>query len=109
MPQTPPSDEPKNWKVEFTKSASKLYEKLKRSGSKPSPIDAIDLLVMEMEKFGPERADWPNYCILKGTTTYHCHLQKRGSPTYVVCWQVIDKINNKIEVNYVGTREGSPY
>jgi hypothetical protein len=39
---------------------------------------------------------------------YHCHL-KAGRPTYVACWELIDKKIRILEVYYVGTREKAPY
>ena len=44
----------------------------------------------------------------KGTDKRHCHLQK-GRPTYVCCWEVINKKRKIIEVYYVGTHEKAPY
>jgi hypothetical protein len=38
----------------------------------------------------------------------HCHLRK-GRPTYVACWRIIDKKTKQIEVYYVGSHEGAPY
>lgn len=59
-----------------------------------------------MEHDGPERFQWPNYGDLNGN--YHCHL-KKGKPTYVACWSVIDKKLKQIEIYYVGTHENAPY
>lgn len=96
------------WTVIFSRSAGKQYVKLKRSGSrKPSVIDAIDLLVMDLQRKGPCVTEWPNYGPLE-ENVFHCHLRK-GRPTYVACWRVVSKINNEIEVFYVGTHEGAPY
>ncbi len=96
------------WKVRLSKSAEKQYEKLKKSGSKkPSIIDVIDFLIVELIQKGPERVDWPNYSKLS-QDTYHCHL-KKGRPTYVACWKVFDSKLNQIEVYYVGTHENAPY
>jgi hypothetical protein len=97
-----------NWKVHLSKTASKQYEKLKKSGQiKPSIIDIIDFLVIELKEKGPERLDWPNYSKLS-KDNYHCHL-KKGHPTYVACWKVMDSKLKHIEVYYVGTHEGAPY
>ncbi len=96
-----------DWTIVFSNSAKKQYEKLKRSGSKkPSVIDAIDFLSMELQCFGPYLPSWPNYGLL-GKNQFHCHLRK-GRPTYVACWKV-DKQAKKIEVYYVGTHEKAPY
>jgi mRNA-degrading endonuclease HigB of HigAB toxin-antitoxin module len=37
-----------------------------------------------------------------------CHL-KKGQPTYVAVWQVIDKEIRIVEIKYVGTHEKAPY
>jgi hypothetical protein len=96
------------WSVNLSRSAAKQYEKLKRNGSKrPSVIDAIDLLVMDLQRNGPYVTGWPNYGSLD-TNVFHCHLRK-GRPTYVACWKVTSKINKEIEVFYVGTHEDTPY
>ncbi len=74
----------KTWQIRFSKNAEKQYKKLRKSGQKkPSITDLIDFFVIELEKKGPERVDWPNYSKLS-RDTYHCHL-KKGHPTYVIC------------------------
>lgn len=95
------------WTVEFTRDAEKQYNKLKRNGSKPSIIDVINLLIIELRKEGPHRNNWSNYGSLTGEK-FHCHL-KKGKPTYVACWEMIDKKKQLIEVYYVGTHEDAPY
>jgi mRNA-degrading endonuclease RelE of RelBE toxin-antitoxin system len=96
------------WQVHLSKSAEKQYEKLKKSGrTRPSIVDVIDFLIIELKEKGPERNNWPNYCKLS-KYTYHCHL-KKGHPTYVACWEIMDPKFNHIEVYYVGTHEGAPY
>ena len=53
-----------NWTVTFSRDARKQYEKLKRSGSKkPSVIDAVDLLAMDLEK--------TDLIYIRGLTTAH--------------------------------------
>lgn len=89
-------------------SAQKQYNKLKRNGSKPSIADIINLLIIEMKLEGPYRSNWANYGPLEEDYEFHCHL-KKGKPTYVACWRVVDKKNKKIEVYYVGTLENAPY
>lgn len=97
-----------DWTVTFSREAKKQYEKLKISGSKkPSVIDAIDFLAIELQKRGPVLHDWPHYGRL-GKDLYHCHL-RRGRPTYVACWKVIEKEKKQVEVYYVGTHEAAPY
>ena len=65
-------------------------------------------LMRDLESQGPVRGDWPNYSKL-GSDCHHCHLKKKGKPTYVACWQVINKEQRILEVYYVGTREKAPY
>lgn len=96
------------WNVAFSRNAENLYKKLKRSGSKPSITDTINFLMIEIEREGPYRYNWPNYGQLE-ENEFHCHLKKGKPPTYVACWRVVDKRNKKIEVYYVGTHEDAPY
>lgn len=95
------------WNVYLHRSAEKQYNKLKRSGSKPSITDIINLLLIELTKEGPYRTNWPSYGPLeKGE--HQCHL-KDGRPTFVACWKVLDEEKKIIEVYYVGTHENAPY
>ena len=80
------------WSVSFSRPADSQRNKLKRSGNKPSICDIINLLVIEITKEGPYRINWPNYGPL--SVGFHCHL-KKGKPTYVACWRIVDKINRK--------------
>ncbi len=96
-----------SWEVRLSESAGKQYRKLKKSGTKPSINDTIDFLITELRKMGPERVNWPNYSKLS-SNTYHCHL-KKGRPTYVACWKIMDLKLKRIEVYYVGTHENAPY
>jgi len=71
----------------------------------------LRLLFEDLANKGPALPDWPNYGRLHGKKSVdkrHCHLQK-GKPTYVCCWEVIDKQRKIIEVYYVGTHEKAPY
>lgn len=95
------------WTVKFNRGAEKQYEKLRRNGSKPSITDIINLLIIELRRDGPYRTNWLNYGLLE-ENEFHCHL-KKGKPTYVACWKIIDKENKIIEVYYVGTHENAPY
>jgi len=96
------------WTVVFSRNCTKQYEKLKRNGSKkPSIIDAIDFLALELKLNGPYLNNWPNYGPL-GDDKYHCHLRK-GKPTFVACWHIINEKSKLIEVYYVGTHESAPY
>lgn len=90
------------WKVEFTAKARKQTRKL------PDSIKLIfQVLVEEIKAEGPTRANWKNYSKLS-RSEYHCHL-KKGKPTYVACWEVIDKKIKIVEIYYVGTHEKAPY
>jgi hypothetical protein len=64
-------------------------------------------LVREIRIDGPYRVNWQNYGKL-GDNTYHCHL-KKGNPTYVAVWEVIDRKVRIVEVIYAGTHEKAPY
>lgn len=93
-----------NWSVYFKKKTQKQLNTL------PKPIQSIvRFLVHEIEKEGPLRHNWKNFSKLKGIENhYHCHI-KDGKPTYVVCWEVVDKKIKIVEVYYVGTHEKAPY
>ena len=56
---------------------------------------------------GTVRGNWPNYSKL-GPKDHHCHI-KKGRPTYVVCWRVVDDLIQIVEVYYAGTHEKAPY
>ena len=74
----------------------------------PSDIKKILVrLLMEIEIAGPFRNNWQNYGPLD-KNRYHCHL-KKGRPTYVAVWEVIDKEIQLVEVSYVGTHEKASY
>ena len=91
-----------SWQVEYTKKVLKQLEKLPDTVS-----DTVLALVMDIEEGGPVRGDWPNFSKLNNAS-YHCHL-KKGRPTYVACWRLIDKKTKQVEVYYVGTHEKAPY
>jgi hypothetical protein len=97
-----------SWHVTFRTRAKKEIKQL------PKNVKILlDTLSLEIEKEGPYRKDWPSYGPLKKGSgipdaSYHCHL-KNGRPTYVACWQIVDKDLKKIEVFYVGTHENAPY
>lgn len=95
-----------NWPIKITKVVDKqvkmLSEKVRLQ---------LRFLFMDLTNKGPAVSDWPNYGKLhskKRRDKRHCHLQ-RGKPTYVCCWEVIDKKRKIIEVYYVGTHEKAPY
>ena len=60
---------------------------------------------MELNEPTPEK--WPNYGKI-GKDMHHCYL-KKGQPTYVAVWQVIEKEIRLIEVTYAGTHKKAPY
>lgn len=94
-----------SWNVKLSHKASKQCIKL------PIKIQStLRLLVKDLQTIGPAVPDWPNYGKLKGQKgdKRHCHLIK-GKPTYVCCWEIMDKSINLLEVYYVGTHEKAPY
>lgn len=96
----------KQWVVISTKSADKQATKLSQN-----VLLMLHLLLEDLANKGPALPVWPNYGKLRGKKNIdrrHCHLQK-GKPTYVCCWEVIDKKRKVIEVYYVGTHEKAPY
>ena len=65
----------------------------------------------DLEQNGPKpNGNWKNYSKLKGMVgdKHHCHVTN-GSPTYVCCWEVMDKRLKILEVYYAGTHEKAPY
>ena len=92
------------WEVILNKKVCKDREKL------PSLVKyKLDLLLKELKVDGPYRNNWKNYGQLKGNSpTYHCHI-KKGNPTYVVIWNIVNKKIKIMEVKYVGTHEKTPY
>jgi mRNA-degrading endonuclease RelE of RelBE toxin-antitoxin system len=91
------------WKVILSSKANKQLKKL------PEKVNLLaQLLARDLGMFGTcPGKQWPNFSKLSNKR-YHCHLAK-GKPTYVACWQLIDKLQRKIEVYYVGTHENAPY
>jgi hypothetical protein len=95
-----------NWIIQATKAVDKQVAKLSEQVKL-----RLRFLFMDLANKGPAVFDWPNYGKLhgkEGDDKRHCHLQK-GKPTYVCCWEVIDKKRKIIEVYYVGTHEKAPY
>jgi len=95
------------WDVKRKRKIDQKIQKLP-----PGVQDIVDLLIEELRTLGPYRSNWPNYTKEKGgkktIEQYHCHL-KRGKPTYVACWRILDKKIKIMEVTYVGTHEKAPY
>lgn len=92
------------WVVGFSSKAAKQFEKL------PVALkDVVVALVAELQTKGPVLPMWKNFSKFKGLKDcYHCHL-KAGHPTYVACWEIVDKKIKILEVYYVGTHEKAPY
>jgi mRNA-degrading endonuclease RelE of RelBE toxin-antitoxin system len=92
------------WQVFFTKHVAKQIMRLPET-----VVLSMRALVAEIEHLGPLRYNWKNFSKLKGSDDlYHCHI-KKGKPTYVVCWNVVNKKIKIVEVYYVGTHENAPY
>ena len=95
-----------NWKIRIPNKVGKKIKKL------PVVIQSTVLLLMrDLEQAGPATSGgWKNYSKFKGVVgdKRHCHLSK-GRPTYVCCWEVINKEIKLMEVYYVGTHEKAPY
>jgi mRNA-degrading endonuclease RelE of RelBE toxin-antitoxin system len=95
-----------HWDIRITKAAIKQASKLNTNVSL-----ALRFLLEDLAVKGPTLPDWPNYGKLhskRNQDLYHCHL-KKGKPTYVCCWEIVDKKQKIIEVYYVGTHEKAPY
>ncbi len=90
------------WTVTLSPKAQKQRKKLSKAVQ-----NALVTLIVDMERGGPIRGDWPNYSKL-GADRHHCHI-KKGKPCYVAVWEVTDKGIKLIEVEYVGTHEKAPY
>lgn len=70
-------------------------------------------LLADIKHNGPQAHSWPNYSKLGKAPgipndAFHCHI-KRGRPTYVACWSIINEKKREIELFYVGTHEKAPY
>jgi mRNA-degrading endonuclease RelE of RelBE toxin-antitoxin system len=90
------------WLVGFSKKAAKKMKKL------PENIQPrVARLVEEIRFSGSVRGNWKNYSKL-GQNTHHCHI-KSGQPTYVACWEVMDKKIKIAEVYDVATHEEVQY
>ncbi len=69
--------------------------------------DALRQLLLDIRETGPTQPAWPNYGKIVGAQDcHHCHIRK-GRPTYVVVWRVLE--GDTVEVCYVGTHEGAHY
>lgn len=90
------------WSISLTDKTEKQVDKLPKTVK-----ERLILLIREIEAYGPVRGNWQNYGKLS-RSRHHCHL-KKGKPTYVAVWEVVDKEIRLVEVIYVGTHEKAPY
>ncbi len=92
------------WDIRFSRKVAKQIRGL------PEPVQmTVKFLVKDLQLNGPIARTWPNFGKLQGQgDCYHCPL-KKGRPTYVAAWQVLDEGLKVIEVKYVGTHEGADY
>jgi hypothetical protein len=99
------------WTILYSGPAKRALKKGRKILSQDA-LDAMDMLHLDLEMFGPSQTGWPNYGKLKnqgkGVDRRHCHLLK-GRPTFVACWEVKNTKNKILEVYYVGTHEKAPY
>ena len=95
------------WNVEISNKAQKQLKKLDLD-----VVSVFRVLVEDLAERGPIPGKrWPNYSKLKtkkNEDKRHCHMIK-GNPTYVCCWEVVDKKIKLLEVYYVVTHEKAPY
>lgn len=91
-----------DWSVTVARRLQKQISRLPQAVK-----NALVLLIRDIEQYGPVRGDWPNYGSLAGGR-HHCHL-KKGRPTYVAVWQILDNRVKLVEITYVGTHEKVPY
>ena len=91
-----------NWQVVIRTRAAKQLQRLPQTVRQRYLV-----LAQELATQGPIRGNWPNYSKLNDLR-HHCHL-KKGRPTYVAVWEVIDPPQRIIEVLYVGTHANAPY
>ena len=90
------------WSVDAKKKVQRQVKRLPEKVKK-----TLAALLNEIQEYGPYRTAWLNYGSLGGNR-YHCHL-KKGHPTYVAIWEVVDKKIKIVEVTYAGTHEKAPY
>ncbi len=92
------------WQVGFSRKAEKQLKKLSEEIQA-----AVAALTLDLESQGPMLPQWKHFGKLRGQSDrYHCHI-KSGRPTYVACWEALDKRIRILEVYYVGTHENAPY
>jgi hypothetical protein len=94
--------EDKKWSVSIRRCVTKDMESL------PQDVrNTLLALIRDIQEYGPVRGKWPNYSKLPNNR-HHCHL-KKGKPTYVAIWEVVDKKGRRVEVVYADTHEKAPY
>jgi len=93
------------WKVIFSRKADKQKGKLP-----PDIADTLYLLRRALGFKGPVVPSWPHFGKIVGSKSghYHCHLN-RGHPTYVVVWQIVNRMIRVLEIQFVGTHEKVDY
>lgn len=91
-----------NWTITLGRKVEKQLGTLPKG-----VLQTFKYLVKEIQVLGPIRGNWSNYGLLAGER-HHCHI-KKGRPTYVVVWEIVNKKERHIEVIYVGTHERAPY
>lgn len=91
-----------NWTITLGRKVEKQLGTLPKG-----VLQTFKYLVKEIQVLGPIRGNWPNYGLL-ASERHHCHI-KKGRPTYVVVWEIVNKKERHIEVIYVGTHERAPY
>lgn len=95
-----------SWEIQIHRKAAKQIRKL--------PVDirsTLLLLMRDLEESGPRpNGNWKNYGKLKMLPgdKRHCHVSS-SKPTYVCCWEVVDKKLRILEVYYAGIHEKAPY
>ena len=105
---TEPEQDTNEWEVRLSQAALRTKKKLPEN-----VVEVLARLIGDLEKSGPIRKNWSHFSSLEKTrrippNSYHCHI-KSGRPTYVACWQVVNKTIRIMEIFYVGTHENAPY
>ncbi|RYF09948.1 MAG: cytotoxic translational repressor of toxin-antitoxin stability system [Oxalobacteraceae bacterium] len=94
------------WAVTFSRRAAKQVKAL----GTPQFVVVIERLlrlVADIRANGPVRRNWRNFTHITNGG-FHCHI-RRGKPTYVAVWYILNEVTKKVEITYVGTHEGAPY
>lgn len=92
------------WTVKISRKTAKQVDCLPQEIRK-----RFYALAQNIKHNGPVQSRLPNYGKIAGARDcHHCHI-KKGKPTYVVVWKVINKEVRIVEVAYVGTHEKANY